>query len=432
MSGVLEAASSVASALPWLGSNLRPAALRGIPFYVTSAEDEPARRWVTHEFPGRDEPWHEDLGAKARSFALDGLLVGSDVVLQARAFAAAANAPEPATLLHPWLGAIEVVVLDCRIRFDVNEGRVARIQLRLERAGRRPAPVLSADGLGRVVAEADRLLTAAHAAYTRVRAMVGAVDFVVATVRGTVTGFAAAIQGAIGGAGLLGALAGPLGLSLGALGAASDGDVASDAALPAIVTAPLRDISAAAGGRAAIPTREDDAAPAPKAAFDALLALAAVPIVAPTEAATPARRQIGTATEALGTLAQAAVAGELARAAMAVAWPSRDEAMAARDQVVDALSLAAERAAAAGWDDVWRTLTALRAASAADLAARAAPLPRIRLVELPAVLPATLIAYRLDGDSLGDVFGRGADIALRNRIRHPGFVPAARPIEVLA
>jgi prophage DNA circulation protein len=66
------------------------------------------------------------------------------------------------------------------------------------------------------------------------------------------------------------------------------------------------------------------------------------------------------------------------------------------------------------------------------LAQRAAPLPRIKRLELPSVMPSTVIAYQLDGDSISDVFGRGAALVARNRVRHPGFVPAGSPIEVLA
>ena len=156
------------------------------------------------------------------------------------------------------------------------------------------------------------------------------------------------------------------------------------------------------------------------------------PAPAPRRPATPARQQLVAANEGLGVLAAAMFAGEFARAAAAVPWASRDEAMAARDRVSDALANAADAAAAAGWNAVWQRLVALRAASAADLGARAAPLPRLRRLELPGVMPATLIAYRMDGDSLSDVFGRGAALAARNRVRHPGFVPAAAPIEVLA
>jgi prophage DNA circulation protein len=105
--------------------------------------------------------------------------------------------------------------------------------------------------------------------------------------------------------------------------------------------------------------------------------------------------------------------------------------MAARDRVSDALAGAADRAGAAGWDATWRSLSSLRASVVADLAARAAPLPRLRQVTLAAAIPATVLAYRLDGDRLDDVFGRGMALAERNRVRHPGFMPAGRPIEVL-
>ncbi len=426
MSEALTSIAGLASALPWVGANLRPGALRGLLFYVQSSEENATRRWVTHEFPGRDEPWHEDLGAKTRSFSIEGLLVGPDVVLQRRAFARAAADPEPATLLHPWLGAMRVVVLDCRITDDVNQARVARVSLRVEKAGTKPAPVLGLDSLGGVLDGADRLLTAAQSAYAEYRFMRAAADFIIESFKGSVLGIAGAIEGALSNAGLVGGAAG----SVSALASMNDAAIVSDTAVPLAVASAARDVSALAGGRAAL-TRGADAAP--QAAFAALDALNGQELVkAPIGAATtPARQQLAAANEGLAVLAAAIFAGEFARAAAAVQWASRDEAMVARDKVSDALAAAADRVAAAGWDAVWQRLVALRAASAADLAERAAPLPRIKRLELPGVMPASLIAYRLDGDSLSDVFGRGAALSARNRVRHPGFVPAAQPIEVL-
>jgi prophage DNA circulation protein len=216
-----------------------------------------------------------------------------------------------------------------------------------------------------------------------------------------------------------------------ALSTMSDAALVSDTAVPLALAAATRDVSSLAGGRAAL---DDGTDAAPQAAFAALGILAEQDLVAAPEAApaTPARKQLADAQGGLALLAQVMIAGEFARAAAAVPWTSRDEAMAARDRVSDALANAADAAAAAGWNAVWQRLVALRAAMAADLAARAAPLPRLRRLELPDVMPATLIAYRLDGDSLSDVFGRGAALAARNRVRHPGFVPAGAPIEVLA
>jgi len=427
MSEALTSLASFSTALPWVGANLRPGALRGLLFYVRSSEENSVRRWVTHEFPGRDEPWHEDMGAKTQSFSVEGLIIGADVVLQARAFARAAKDPEVATLLHPWLGAMQVVVQDCRISFDVDQARVARISLRVEKAGTKPAPVIEEDGLGSVLADAEEVLTAAQAAYAEYRYMRAAADFVIDSFKASVLGIAGAIESALSSVGQGDAAAG----SVAALSTLSDADLVSDVAVPLALAAAARDVSALAGGRAAL-TRGADAAPVP--AFEALGALTTQELVpAPTApATTPAREQLATANEALGVLATTMFAGEFARAAAAVPWASRDDAMAARDRVADALAAAADRVAALGWDAVWQRLVALRASVAADLAQRAAPLPRIKRLELPSVMPATVIAYQLDGDSLSDVFGRGAALAARNRVRHPGFVPAGSPIEVLA
>jgi prophage DNA circulation protein len=426
MSEALTSLASFSTALPWVGANLRPGALRGLLFYVRSSEENSVRRWVTHEFPGRDEPWHEDMGAKTQSFSVEGLIIGADVVLQARAFARAAKDPEVATLLHPWLGAMQVVVQDCRISFDVDQARVARISLRVEKAGTKPAPVIEEDGLGSVLADAEEVLTAAQAAYAEYRYMRAAADFVIDSFKASVLGIAGAIESALSSVGQGDAAAG----SVAALSTLSDADLVSDVAVPLALAAAARDVSALAGGRAAL-TRGADAAPVP--AFEALGALTTQELVpAPTApATTPAREQLATANEALGVLATTMFAGEFARAAAAVPWASRDDAMAARDRVADALAAAADRVAALGWDAVWQRLVALRASVAADLAQRAAPLPRIKRLELPSVMPATVIAYQLDGDSLSDVFGRGAALAARNRVRHPGFVPAGNPIEVL-
>ncbi|MCA3337117.1 MAG: DNA circularization N-terminal domain-containing protein [Roseomonas sp.] len=427
MSEALTSIAGLSASLPWVGANLRPAALRGLLFYARRSEETSVRRWVTHEFPGRDEPWHEDLGAKTRSFSIDGILIGPDVVLQARAFRRAAADPAPATFLHPWLGAMQVVVLDCRVELDVDRARVANVSLRLEIAGTKPAPVIGTDGLGSVLAEADRLLTAAQDAYGQYRYMRAMADFAIANFKASVEGIAGAIQGALANTGLGGSAAG----SVAALASLNDAAIVSDTAVPAALATAARDVSAQAGGRAAL-TRGADAAPV--AAFEALGALTAQELVpaASSPATTPARQQLAVATEALSVLAAALFAGEFARAAAAVPWASRDEAMAARDRVSDALAAAADAVAALGWDAVWQRLVALRAASAADLAERAAPLPRIRRVELPGVMSSTFIAYQLDGDSLSDVFGRAAALSARNRVRHPGFVPPSRPIEVLA
>ncbi|MBR0647529.1 hypothetical protein, partial [Plastoroseomonas hellenica] len=163
-----------------------------------------------------------------------------------------------------------------------------------------------------------------------------------------------------------------------------------------------------------------------------LLTLAAAPSPPlPADDGTAGVAEAAQAARDLGTLIAVTLATEAARVAPNVVWASREEAIADRDRLADLLGVAMDRAGGAGWDETWRALSALRGAVVAEIAERAAPLPRLAQVMLPAPLAASLLAYRLDGDRLGDVFDRGTALALRNHARHPGFLPAGRVLEVL-
>jgi len=150
---------------------------------------------------------------------------------------------------------------------------------------------------------------------------------------------------------------------------------------------------------------ESIGSPAPAAAYAALLTLAEAPPVAlVAEGATPSRQQLAVATQALALLTDAAIAGEAARAAAAVSWASRDEAMAARDRVADALFAAADRAGAADGTRRGGAQCGARRAGGGTgrprrTAAAAAPGDAARI---PAGDAAGL---SLNGDRLDDVFG---------------------------
>ncbi|HEY4254588.1 MAG TPA: DNA circularization N-terminal domain-containing protein [Roseomonas sp.] len=409
---------------------LRPASLRGQGFWIDSSEDQPGRRWVAHEFPGRDQPWHEDLGKRSHDFAIEGLLIGDDVVQQAQAFRDAVEVAEPARLVHPWYGELDVTVIACKIRFDQGKGRIARLSLTLAKAGPLPAPDLFAD-LAQQVSRAIGGVTATVLAQVqRLRGLVGAADYLVGTATGIVAGLAGAMRSALAGAGL-GTIA-PVQRAIDALGSLG-ADAADPARAAVAIATAARQIAGLAGGTAAPDAAASGVATGdPAAAFAALLALAgAAPPPPPVDDGTAgAALAIAAATD-LGTLIAVTLATEAARVAPNVAWTSREEAIAARDRLADLLGAAMDRAGEAGWDEVWRALSALRGDVVAEIAQRAAPLPRIAQLVLPAPLPASLLAYRLDGDRLADVFDRGIALALRNHARHPGFLPAGRALEVL-
>ena len=59
-------------------TGMQQGTFRGVLFGVRSQDSEGGRRVANHEYPGRDEPWAEDLGRKARTHNLEMILVGAD------------------------------------------------------------------------------------------------------------------------------------------------------------------------------------------------------------------------------------------------------------------------------------------------------------------------------------------------------------------
>ena len=106
-------------------------------------------------------------------------------------------------------------------------------------------------------------------------------------------------------------------------------------------------------------------------------------------------------------------------------WPSYDQAIAVRDELLGQLDLVSQRAG----DELYQALQDLRVGVAGDIAKRSADLARITSYTPREVLPALVIAHRLYG--VADVEARSAELVARNSIVHPGFVPV-RELEVLS
>lgn len=407
--------------LAFLDPTFRQATLRGLPFFVRIGTDQPGRRWVTHEFPGRDDPWHEDLGEKTRRIDVEGLLIGDDVQLQAEDFLEAIAAPGTASFTHPWFGQVEVAILEGRVVQSEVERRVAQVSLRLERAGRRPAPLIAEDGLAGILNRLGRLRLAVLRVLSRLRQLLALPRLLLGALRTFVNGVVDQFTS------LYNALGRPfdrLGRPAGsALASVSDADLRNPEAFGPVLLDAYRGASvlAAPPARGEAPALEGlwpaGAAVPGRDVLPRLLALTAAPAL-PVELA------------AWRAVAQCAAASEAARVLALMPFDSRPDAIAARDAVADAMAAAADALAEAGLHDAWTEMLGLRAALVQDTSARAALLPALRRIQLPTSLPAALVAYRLDGDDLNGLFGRAQALTARNRVRHPLFVPGGRVLEV--
>ncbi len=389
---------------------------RNAPFRVKGAGDDVGRRVTLHEYPLRDTPYAEDMGRKRREFSLDGYVVGQDYAAQRDALIAAIEAPGAGTLVHPYRGAMQVVVTACRVTESTDAGGMAVFAITFSEAGENLNPAASVDTPARVVAKAQAARAAAADAFAKTFSVSGQPAFVADAAGGWLTE---------------------------ALSGMDDAARFIQGLEPGLFAEYLLDGQRLAGGLAALMGAPADLAARMSSRMGALLGLAATPATAyqrlqslfdfgrdgggrawsaPVNPATPARRQQAANQAAVAALTRQAAVITAAETSSAMDFDSFDDAATVRGALATALDAEAETAD----DATYMALTSLRAAVVADIGSRGADLARVVRVTLPATLPALVVAHRIYGNA-----ARDAEIVARNRVRHPGFVPGGQQMEVL-
>lgn len=128
-----------------LSEQLQPASFRGVPFEVEASGITVGRRTVVHEYPQRDRPYVEDMGRATRNITLQCFVVGSDYLEQVQALMHELEEPGPGTLIHPWLGEMEVTITSVsELLFDQGLG-VASVTITATEAGDLEFPAVTAD-----------------------------------------------------------------------------------------------------------------------------------------------------------------------------------------------------------------------------------------------------------------------------------------------
>lgn len=425
--------------MSWLDT-LRPASFKGIAFHVVGTEKAYGKRIVPHEYPLRDRPNHEEMGLGRRGFTVEAFVVGADAPQRAAALEAIVESRGRGTLIHPSYGAVQVMAMGGRTRWSGAEGRVARFLLDFEESAPAGAPTSILDTIASVLGGSSTMLSAIVSAAGAALQFAGWPGFVADGGLAAVQSAGGLVTSALSASGLIDAAAGlgpvvsAFGLPAGTIPAVASavstlpaGNLMAGGGVPAslaaLVSAPGA-ISLPVAGMFDRPDRQ-------VAVVEAMLSMTgfSVPSLPPT---TPDLAAIAGNAEAIGLTVRAAATAGAMEAAAATAFDSRAQALGYGDRVADVLETLSDDAGAAGWDGAWAAITDVRSAWSAHVARAAGALPDVMTVRPATTLPTSLLAYQLDGDALSSVFSRGLTIARRNSLRHPGFVPAARPVEVLA
>lgn len=146
----------------WAAS-LWPASFKGVPFWIEKDKDAVGKRLVVHQFPGRDDPFIEDLGAKARTFDLVGYLVGDTSDADADALVAMFLETGPGVLVLPAQGPINARAHTATRDRDRDKAGYFAFQLQFYQEGVSIA-LSPVDYLAQLVFDANDALVAAATA----------------------------------------------------------------------------------------------------------------------------------------------------------------------------------------------------------------------------------------------------------------------------
>lgn len=403
-------------------SQLRQGSFRGVSFDVPQDEVSFGRRVVTEEFPGRDEPGHEDLGASVRVFTITAVVGGNRSFLStAAALEAALTKSGPGTLIHPHYGELDVIVKDARREHSSTRVGDVNFSITFEKYGKPLAPLAASDTLAGLSFASGNLLKALEADF-KSRFIISSIpDFVSSDGLMRITSLVSTLSSGLSAGGFASLLSGILPSWASLLPSLSDDVTHLFDNLVSLVK-PKR--KPAVG-----------AAPAAPAATAVPLMRVLAPIVATPTPATfgfstsqlPRREQNA---QAIDGLFRGAAAAAICSAARYAQYESREQAVAVRGQVFDAVTLLRDDFGSRQWDASWQATGSVLAAISRDINVRLGRLPRTVRVKTYAVRSSLALANRLYGDDTAVIFTRGEDVVRRNGVRHPGFVPA-KELEVL-
>ncbi len=387
---------------------LKPASFRGVPFAVRDADRSGGRRAVVHEYPQRDEPGVEDLGRKARSFSVNAFFVGDDCLGRSQALIDACEQEGAGRLVLPWRAPLTAQLTGYRLRESNEEGRYVQVAMEFVEAGSVEQPAASVATQERVISRAASAVSAARAAFERVYSLARAASWaldqavdkkneaigLIDSARSTVSDAARFARRVSQLLDLTGAEFAALDLGQEIQGLIADaGDIR------------LRDSGLA------------------RRRLQEMLGLQRG---VPANGRVPASQSAGQAARndnAVNDLVRSLAAAEAARSSAEVEPETGDDAASMREGVTAALDEILE---ATEDDDVYEAFSALRAAVSLDLSERGRLAPKVRRVVLAKSVPALVLAWREREDLAAE-----DKIIRRNGLRHPGFLPAGEPVEVI-
>lgn len=396
---------------------LQPASFRGVPFHVDADSGAGGRRGTLHEYPLRDTPLFEDMGRKGRERSFTAFVIGAEFIAARDALLEALEAPGPGELVHPTMGRLMVSVPDFRYSHSKAEGGMCRFEISFVESGELRYPSARVATGQQTIAAAEVLEESSIGAFEDVFNVAGLPAW-------------ASLDAVTAASDMLDTLQTSLGSVGGVLG--SPTDVLIDM-LPDLIGEPFElgnrvfGLFSKAGAVITTASRfvqgysDADSLNYSRAFTTLRLASSFGPVSRPAKL-TATRKRVLDNRDALNALTRRALLMQAAGMTGVMPLPVYDDAVRLRDETMAALddeSMTAD-------DTTYLALVDLRAKVYDDMTSRIANAARLREIRPPEVLPALALSY-----DLYESLDREGEIIARNRLRHPGFVPA-EPLKVLS
>ncbi len=414
---------------------LQPASFRGVPFHVETVTRTETLHADEQVFPGRasaGEAVHvEHLGAGPERFQVDAFVVGDDYHERRDALEDALRTPGAGRLVHPYRGELVVSVVGQITTSESRQrGGFARVTFACV-VTESPTLRRTPDTGAIVERDLDAFLAGL------------AGDFEAQYDGELAEDFQASSRSVFDEAG--GALSDVYSSVLAGAGEVSDfaTDVEAVARdVEAFASAPFtaaRALITALGRITSAPERILGAALATEqrggTVVGALMA-AVRPLIrfgedlAAIVPSTPTREAEARNRDAVVQVIRGAAIGQTIRAVATLPFDSRAEAIAVRDELVEALDRLVDEGSAGGSSasgaELYELLSSARASTVEHLSAIARRLPELTDHVVDVDAPALVIAHELYGDAR-----REAEIVARNDPPTPGLIPAGTVLEVL-
>lgn len=388
-------------------NNLRPASFRNVAFEMTAHDFTTGRRGQQHEYAYRDKPYFEDLGLRAGEYTVQAYLVGDDYMQRRDALIKACQQKGAGTLLHAYIGSLEVVCTECKLMEQDSEGRMCRYQLTFAEAGENLFPGSGRDYGYSINRSADRAGDLSVEDFSRRFNVNGLPDYITSDALAVLDDIGNLASGLSGGynttraADLLYSL-GPSGLRNGFLvgqrvlnlSRAFSMDYAGNPDRTAYATRTFSQYSTA-----------QRSANVPRT--------------------TSTRLQQVQVLDLLGGLVSRVGLAEEGRTFSEREFPSYQDAIGAAQDYAGRLEESHSLPGGIS-DDTYQGLVQVQADVMEYTTSQSSVLPQLQQVQLPTDRPALVVSYDLYDDARRD-----ADIVARNRVRDPGAVPGGRPLEVV-